>query len=179
MNLIPKRLIVVTLMGLLLVSGAFANAKRVQDTPLPATKPVIQAALNTSTIDGIPGSYCWPTTYSSPKCDVVDDPEPTSGAALANGDSVVFTINPAAPAPQQLSATLLDDKNADGDATKVDLTTTGGIFTPASLPDGAHRVEVDAIYAGDVQGNQPFVSEVFLLNVTGGAAATAAATAPA
>ncbi len=182
MNLIPKRLTVLTLIGLLLISGAFANGIHAQDTPvppagtpppLPATKPVIHGARDGSPIESIPSSYCWPTTDASPLCDVIDDPQPPTGVTVANGESIVFTVDPASPAPQTLTASLLDDKNADGEAPQTNLIATGGIFTIASLSAGPHRVEVIAAYEGDVQGNQPFVTNVFLLNVAAGGASPA------
>ncbi len=109
---------------------------------------------------------------------MIDNPQPTTAVTVNNGDGILFTTDPAAPGPASFKGILLDDKNADGEQPQIDLTATGGIFTVDSLDAGPHRLQVTAVYPGDVEGNQPFVSDVFLLTVGAEAAnATAPATA--
>jgi hypothetical protein len=137
-----------------------------QATPdvLPTTQPAIIGTLNGTPVEGTPGSFCWPQADGTPLCDFVDDPQPTTPITVANGDAIVFTVDPASPAPQTLRGTLLDDKNADGDVLETDLTATGGVYTIQNLSDGTHRLQIDALYPGTEQ-SQPFVAYVFLLQV--------------
>ncbi len=191
---IVKRLSVLALAGFTLVFIINGERTQAQDssqatpaaTPaananLPAAQPVIRGIVNGSQtqVTGVPGSYCWPqANASTPECDVIDNPQPTTAVTVNNGDGILFTTDPAAPGPASFKGILLDDKNADGEQPQIDLTATGGIFTVDSLDAGPHRLQVTAVYPGDVEGNQPFVSDVFLLTVGAEAAnATAPATA--
>src|SRR5579859_687581 len=126
-----------------------ATAQAPQTSGLPTTKPIIHGSLNGTPVDGILGSYCWPQADpSTPQCDIVDDPQPTTPINVSNGDSIVFTSDLASPQPQSLQATLLDDKNADNEQIVVTLTNTGGIFSVTSLNPGNHRLQVSAMYTG-------------------------------
>jgi hypothetical protein len=183
-----KRLPVFMLAGLMIAFIFFANSGQasstfaaLQATPdatpevapdaaatssaaLPATKPVVFGMLNNNRVDGEAGSYCWPDATDAPQCDFKDNVQPTNVINVDNGDAILFTTDPEAPAPSGLHGTLLDDKNADGDPREIDLTATGGIFTVENLSNGSHRLQVDALYPGTEQ-NQPFVAYVFLLTV--------------
>jgi hypothetical protein len=181
MTTIMKRLFVLTLAGLVLVGMISGERARGQDssqatpaatqaanTNLPSAKPVISGTLNNTQVTGMAGSYCWPQVDTSiPQCDVVDDPQPTTPVLVSGGDGILFTTNPASPGPDAFKGTLLDDKNADGEQPQVDLKATGGIFTVENLSTGPHRLAITAIYPGDVEGNQPFVTYVFLLTTHG------------
>jgi hypothetical protein len=144
-----------------------------QAANLPATKPVIRAELNGSELAGLVGSSCWPN--ANPECDFVDEPQPTQSIAVKNGDTLTFKPDPDTPAPQSFEATLLDDKDASGNNPVVNLADTKGEFKVDNLTLGNHRVQVVALYAGDLSGSQPFVTYVYLLNV---GEAIAAATSP-
>ncbi len=145
-----------------------------QAANLPATKPVIRAELNGAELAGLVGSSCWPN--ANPECDFVDEPQPTQSIAVANGDTLTFKLDPDTPAPQSFEATLLDDKDAGGNNPTANLADTKGEFKVDKLTPGNHRLQVVALYAGDLSGSQPFVTYVYLLNV---GEAVAAATAPA
>lgn len=153
---------------------ATSAAANTGSAALPSTRPTIHATLKGTEVQGIAGSYCWPD--ASPQCDFQDDPQPTTPINVASGDTIAFTIDPASPTPTNLMGTLLDDKTADGDLKTVDLTASEGSFTvDSTLTSGSHRLAVEAIYVGSIQGNKPFVTTVYLLTM-GGTAATGAGT---
>jgi len=179
MTTIVKRLSVLTLAGFLLVFMISGGRTHAQDgsqatapaiTNLPASQPVIQGTVSGAQEKsaGAAGSYCWPQTDASkPECDVIDDPAPTAPIVVNNNDGILFTLDPAVPGPASLKGILLDDKTADDGVSQVDLSATGGIFTVESLNPGPHRLQITAVYPGDVEGNQPFVTYLFTLSVGG------------
>lgn len=188
-----KRLSVISLVSILLavvvfsgsVPARFSNAATAAATSeaaaagtqaaanLPATKPVIQVELNGSQIAGLVGSSCWPN--ANPECNFVDDPQPDQGISVANGDTLTVKVDPNTPVPQTLQATLLDDKETSGDPKLLDLATTNGVFKVDGLSDGNHRLQIDAIYTGELSGSQPFVTYVYLLKVGAGAGSSTSA----
>jgi hypothetical protein len=187
-----KRLTIIALVSVLLVLFIFGQGTTTHPTiaqteaatqaapagtqaaNLPATKPVIRAELNGAELAGLVGSSCWPN--ANPECDFVDEPQPTQSIAVANGDTLTFKPDPDAPAPQSFEATLLDDKDASGNNPIVNLAETKGEFKVDKLTPGNHRLQIVALYAGDLAGSQPFVTYVYLLNV---GEAVAAAASPA
>ncbi len=188
---IAKRLPVISLAGVMLAlivygGGTSANllnragaaTEAPQAANLPATRPVVRAEVNATAAEGLQGSLCWPRSDAGPQCDFVDDPQPTTSISVAAGDTIKFTVDPAAPPPSRLLGTLLDDKDADGEAPRVDLLSAGGVFTVQYLTDGAHRLQVQAIYTGEAAGSQPYVSYVFRLQVGTGVAMATASVVP-
>jgi hypothetical protein len=130
---------------------------------LPSTRPVIRAEVNAATVEGVPGSYCWPQPAPSAQCDLVDDPRPTESIAVAEGTPVKFLAEPAEPAPASWRAILLDDKGLDGNPRQTDL--IDATFMVEGLSAGLHRLVAQAIYTGESAENQPYVEYAFLLEV--------------
>ncbi len=194
MAILMRRLSLLALAGFLLTAGVWqgtnrgnvlaqgteapgpATAQPPQGTTLPTTKPIIHGSLNGTVVDGILGTYCWPPTDpTADVCDIVQNPQPTNPINVSNGDSIVFTSDLPSPTPVALQATLLDDKNADGENIVVSLTNTGGIFSVSGLQPGNHRLVVEADYPNDALGDKMYVDYVFLLVVGQSGAATAPA----
>lgn len=158
-----------------LVSGGilFKSAPvRAQATP----KPTVSAVVNdkTASVKGILGSYCWPDDAGTPQCEIVDEPEPKAEIAVKAGDTLGFTIDPAAGLSiDVVKASLLDDRDAKGDPTTVFLTllptVPNAVYTvPADLKPGKHRIQAEVYYVADAKGNENFVFYAFLLNVAPG-----------
>src|SRR5438876_7744764 len=139
MKTIFRRLSIISLTGVmlaLLVCGSGASTRflsaALAQTPaanLPSVRPVIRADVNGTSVEGTPGSACWPQTDGSPQCDFVEEPVPTSTIDLGDGATLKFVVDPADPAPAELWATLPNDKNADGEALRTDLLKTNGELT--------------------------------------------------
>ncbi len=184
MTTFAKRLPVFVMIGVLLtlmmagggaplhLSIAATDAATPAQAAQTTQQPTIQVTLNSAPVQGIPGSYCWPQTGDAPQCDIVPDPQPAVPVTVAQGDTLMVTVAPAAPQPTKLSAKLLDDKNADGEIQQFDLLTTGGAFTVPALTGGSHRLLVTAFYPTDPVVGEPFVSSAYLLIVAGEAAGT-------
>lgn len=158
-----------TLALISLVQPAYLSA---QGGELPSDPPVIRAEYLGATLEGMPGTACWPRPDNAPLCTFVDDPQPESSISLSEGEALRFVIDPVTPAPATFTASLPDDTAQ----LPRDLVQSEGVFDSAGLKLGPNRVEVVAAYPAEPAGAQYFVSYWFLLQVEPAAAATEAAT---
>ncbi len=162
--------------AIILIVFSASGLSAAAQTPDPV-KPVIRAEVNGKTFEGFAGSYCWPESGAS-QCAIVDDPQPPFNIPIKAGDKVAFTVDGGIKSLVTFKATLLDDTNTSGDPTLADLMDSSGVLPTDQLTDGAHRVQVDAIYAPNTDGSQNFVSYVFLLQIGDVATATVVAALP-
>lgn len=175
-----------------MVSGILPTLAQTAAPTAPATaqttavKPVIHAQLNGSPLDGTASSYCWPQPGQNP-CVLVGDPQPSSFTPVKPGDLITFSVDPGADAPATFIGQLLDDPDASGSPTQIDLTNSKGLYSiDPTLPSGSQRIEVQVSYPPAPDGSQNYVAYVFGLEVpnssiaangTGTAAASASAIA--
>ncbi|MHB8748858.1 MAG: hypothetical protein ACYDBJ_06680 [Aggregatilineales bacterium] len=159
-------------MALLGVASGLAPALAQSAAPTaPATaeatavRPVIHAQLNGTALDGTASSYCWPQPGQNP-CVLVEDPQPTAFVPAKSGDSITFSVDPNVDSPATLSAQLLDDPDASGNPTQIDLNASKNVYIiDPRLPAGAQRIEVQVVYPPAADGNQNYVAYVFGLQV--------------
>jgi hypothetical protein len=145
-------------------------------------KPIIRAKVGEQTFAGVPGSYCWPDAASQLTCEIIENFDLTVNIPVKPGDSLAFVIDPIPEAGklESIKAILLDDFDAKGEPKSFDLTALNATFTiPAELKPGKQRIQAEVVYVPDPNGDQSFVSTVFMLNIEGATAIAALPTPPA
>ncbi len=132
--------------------------------PIPA-RPIIRMSALGEEHDGLLGAYCWLQAANDIRCE--PDPldlQPDTTVAVERGDVLTFTIQSDSGLPGSFYATLLDDRDADGDPVVVDFGATASADYTIALDPGVHRFSVVAEYP-DVGGDNSFVTTIFAIEV--------------
>ncbi len=137
-------------------------------------RPAIQLRAGETITTGLAGAYCWLQAPNDIRCEPDPlDMQPETILAVSQGDIVTFTVDSELGPPEHLYIRLLDDLDAQGAPTELELPAPppASMDYQVDLDPGTHRLALVAEYP-ILEGETGFVSAIFALNV---AAAVAAA----
>ncbi len=146
--------------------------------PVPA-RPAIRLSTGETVTDGLAGAYCWLQAANDIRCEPDPlDTQPEDVLSVSQGDIVTFTIDSELGPPAHLYIRLLDDLDAGGAPTEIELPAPppASLDYQVDLEPGAHRLALVAEYP-ILEGEMGFVSSIFALDVAGAVAAAPTETA--
>lgn len=138
--------------------------------PVPV-RPVILMNVLGEAYDGLLGAYCWLQAANDIRCEPDPlDMMPDNTVPVLSGDVLSFAIQGDAGPPSAFYATLIDDRDADGDPVMIDFDSPDDATYTVDLDPGTHRLNVVAEYE-EVGGDNTFVTTIFSIDVATSVAA--------
>jgi hypothetical protein len=144
--------------------AAGAPTNTTEPVQIPA-RPVIHLTAQDRTYNGLQGAYCWLQAANDIRCE--PDPlnmAPADSVPVESGETLTFTVDGETGSPAAFYATLLDDKNTEGNPIVVDFGSSTSADYVVALEPGTHRLSVVAEYP-EVGGDNTFVTTIFAVTV--------------